>query len=75
MTLLPSTTETVHTPEGRFRRMGREDGAGKPLACGHRAKGKAPAWRRVRALRAEPALPETVCTPCLETYMINLSAT
>lgn len=72
MTLLSKHAQTVHTPEGRYLRLKEPPFEGE-LACGHRPLQPSDAWQRVRSLQAQPELPETICSGCLNEYMAALT--
>ena len=68
MPYIQPDTQTLHTPEGRYFRKATPPFNGA-LGCGHESADQNQAWQRVTSLKPEPALPETICTNCLERYI------
>ena len=68
MPYIKPNTKTLHTPEGRYLRNDTPPFHGA-LACGHEPTDRKQSWQRVTSLKPEPALPETICTNCLEKYI------
>ena len=70
MTLDVKTMETVHTPQGRFRRT---RFPGRPvLECGHLPDvGTVEALARVNG---KGSLPSSLCFGCMQTYMADFAA-
>lgn len=66
------STMQVHTPEGRYVRCTTLPFE-TPMACGHNPATYSDAWQRVNSMKAQPALPETICTACLEDYCDQLA--
>ena len=68
MPYIQPNTQTLHTPEGRYFRKATPPFNGA-LGCGHEPADQNQSWQRVTSLKPEPALPETICTNCLERYI------
>ena len=68
MPYIQPNAKTLHTPEGRYLRNDTPTFNGA-LVCGHEPTDHNQSWQRVTSLKPEPALPETICTNCLEKYI------